>query len=266
MQMYFFLHNGTVKAVELPSSDYEVVDGVPFGFPHVPFTPAYWLAQAHEHAIAGKELSNYPHRPDLASTAVYCLLGGHGITAEMATAAHAECLRVNLIDERCTRASTWQRALERPLIVGGRQIHYRFPHQKAIYSAKLMHRLTSSCPPIHCGIELRNWFLDSPGVGYKTAGWIVRNFMNESEVAIIDIHLYRAMILCGVFPIGVSLARHYLSMEKRFLNFCRALGVHASDFDLVIWKQMREFGRIAVKEFHSTIHSQPKHLALSVDS
>src|SRR6185436_19848337 len=83
-----------------------------------------------------------------------------------------------------------------------------------------------------------NWLLDIPGVGYKTASWIARNWLNSDDVAILDIHIQRAGRLVGLFPDELTVQKHYLKLEALFLEFSRTLGVKASELDAVIWMEM----------------------------
>lgn len=263
MQLYYLLREGKIATLELPDATHEVLPGIRFGSPVTPFTPAYWVAQAHEHAIAEIHPSETLKPDELAYKATFCLLGGYGVTAELATAAYFECEQSNLIASRCTDARAWRRSLERPLRVSGNVVSYRFPRQKAEYLAALMQRLCDSAPPTDCAVALRNWLLDSVGIGHKTAAWITRNFMGDAAVAIIDVHLYRAMAICGVFPLSLSLARHYVQLEERFLAFCRALGVPPGPFDLLVWQQMRTFGRIAIEQFARAASDNKRPLSVN---
>ncbi|MDZ3993341.1 hypothetical protein PspTeo4_24872 [Pseudomonas sp. Teo4] len=46
--------------------------------------------------------------------------------------------------------------------------------------------------PLHSGRALRDWLLELPGIGYKTASWVARNWLDADDVAILDIHILRA--------------------------------------------------------------------------
>ena len=46
-------------------------------------------------------------------------------------------------------------------------------------------------------VALRDWLLAIPGIGPKTASWIVRNRTGSSAVAIIDVHILRAGTSAG---------------------------------------------------------------------
>jgi thermostable 8-oxoguanine DNA glycosylase len=78
-----------------------------------------------------------------------------------------------------------------------------------------------------------------PGIGPKTASWIVRNWTGTDEVAILDVHVIRAGQLIGLFPKHIRLPRDYSALEARFLEFSHALKVRASLLDAIIWREMR---------------------------
>src|SRR3546814_6148465 len=82
-----------------------------------------------------------------------------------------------------------------------------------------------------------------PGIGPKTASWIVRNRRASDHVAILDVHIVRACSAIGVFPEGAQPARRYADLEQRFLAFCEATQSRASAMDAVMWSTMRSLSR-----------------------
>jgi thermostable 8-oxoguanine DNA glycosylase len=249
MTAYHLIRQGAVVTVELPHPDSLVLNAVPYGLPHIPFTPAFWLAQAHEHDLFQLHRPHPKPMSELAEAAAFCLLGGHGIKLEAAEAAYRACLSNNLVQAMSSDANEWEQILSRPMDVDGRRQRYRFPRVKARYLALFMTRLHVESPCVESGRELRNWLMKSPGIGYKTAGWIARNLLDADDVAIVDIHLYRAMRLCGVYPAHRSLTRDYPELEERFIRFSRILGLRPSAFDLLIWTVMRSYGHHATSKF-----------------
>ena len=98
----------------------------------------------------------------------------------------------------------------------------------------------SELAPVSSGKELRDWLLPIAGVGYKTASWIARNWLDADDVAILDIHILRAGLLGGFFDKSLSIERDYLKLEEQFVAFSNALGVRASELDATIWYEMME--------------------------
>jgi thermostable 8-oxoguanine DNA glycosylase len=116
---------------------------------------------------------------------------------------------------------------------------YRFAAQRAAYLARALSMLTAVEEPELSDVALRNALLKLPGVGPKTASWIVRNRRASNEVAILDVHIVRACKIMGVFPHAADPTRSYFELEERFLEFCQATGASASSMDAVMWSTMR---------------------------
>jgi thermostable 8-oxoguanine DNA glycosylase len=182
----------------------------------------------------------------LAEETVFCLLGGHGISAEMAAAVFYECKKNNLIKNMEDSEDVWIYQLSQKVTVNNRQVSYRFPKQKAKYISGAISHLKSIDSDIK-GRGLRDKLLNINGIGPKTAGWIVRNCYGVDDVAIIDIHIQRAGQLCGFFEPSWTPERHYSRMEDAFLEFCCQLCVRPSLFDYLIWDQMRRIGSLAIE-------------------
>jgi thermostable 8-oxoguanine DNA glycosylase len=85
--------------------------------------------------------------------------------------------------------------------------------------------------------------LQLPGVGYKTASWIARNWLDADDVAILDIHIMRAGALGGFLDPRLSVQHDYLALEAQFLQFGRAIGVLPSELDAVMWIEMAASSR-----------------------
>jgi hypothetical protein len=84
-----------------------------------------------------------------------------------------------------------------------------------------------------------------PGVGPKTASWVVRNWRRSDKVAILDVHIARAGRIAGFRPADWDPARHYPAMESAFLRFSEAIGVRPSVLDGIMWDYMRCIGPLA---------------------
>ncbi len=199
-------------------------------------TAAYWIAVT-ENAISDGTLPATPGRhrigADLAEEMAACLLGGYGLPHHVGLAAF-EAVRAEGLLRRPVTAHAIEEVLRRPLPAGPGTVRYRFPAQRARYLATALTRLRASTPPASAR-ALREWLLDLPGIGPKTAGWIVRNHLGSDEVAVIDIHVRRAGIDATVFDPSWTPARHYDLLEALFLAWARHGGVSAADLDAVVW-------------------------------
>ncbi len=198
---------------------------------------AYWVDQT----VRGRYVDRVAalvRGADVVSETLFCLLGGFGITAESAHAAHSVVLGVLEVDP-APAAERIEKALRRPLPGGlGR---YRFPRQRALRIADAASRLRVSPPPSEPA-QLREYLLGLNGIGPKTAAWIVRNVTGSAEVAIVDIWLIRALTQAGVFRPEWRVERQYERFEAAFLQYAAHGRVSPGALDLCIWEQARRVG------------------------
>jgi N-glycosylase/DNA lyase len=239
MQTIWITTEETNEELTIPSSTDEVVDGVRWGTVDEFFTPAFWKCQAELHSRRN-EYTSHRLGVDLREELAACLLGGYGIPAEMGLRAFARLKSAGLLDGKATKSEIGVE-LARPFKVGDREARYRFHTQKASYLNGALAGLDEI--DTKCGdVALRDALIDLPGIGPKTASWIVRNHRASNEVAIIDIHLHRAGQMMNLFDVESEPTRHYFDLEARFLAFCKAMGVAASILDALIWDYMRRVG------------------------
>lgn len=229
--------------VEFPTPDSEVLPGVPWGSIEAFPTPAYWAYQVYARRLQNNPV-NYKLGSNLKEEVGACLLGGHGIPASVGLAAFCQLKEYGAFLQTPPSEDTLKDWLTRPLMVNGRTIRYRFAKQKARYLSAALEKLSQEEPPLSSGKALRNWLLSIPGIGYKTASWIARNWLDADDVAILDIHILRAGLLGGFFQKNLTVERHYLELEEQFLRFSEGLGVRASELDALIWLEMMSSQRI----------------------
>jgi hypothetical protein len=229
-----------------PQPDEFVMPNLRWGRSDVLFTPAYWACQIGLHP----DLRRHGlHRlgESLKEEAAACLLGGHGIPAHVGLAAFFAVRESGLLDRSDVSADDIYAVLSRPLDVGGRRhVHYRFARQKSIYLSGLLNGFTAPLCETNAR-ALRDWLMRFDGVGPKTASWIVRNWLDSDQVAIIDIHVHRAGVLTGFFRPEQVVARDYTEMESQFLAFSTAIGARSSVLDALIWSQMRQANTLAIR-------------------
>ncbi len=240
-----------IERLVAPPTD-EVIPGIPWGSPETLFTPAFWLAQYWM-----REGSLTPRTHCLGKTleeeVVACLLGGYGIPAEVALAAFERLRMRGLISNYPSAGDVISQSLKEPLNISGRLVTYRFWTQKARYIAAALQTLHECPAPRDSADNLRQYLLRIPGVGFKIASWIVRNWLRSDDVAILDIHIVRAGRLMNLYSANDDVSRHYLHMERRFLDLARAMNTHAADLDALIWFEMRRTPRLVtrlLREFH----------------
>ncbi len=205
---------------DLPGADTEVLPGVKWGEPWVLFTPAYWVTQAWMAEIDSKPSKRNPTKDGVVDELGFCMLGGFGITAELATAAFERCSQAGLFARYETSSDAWRAELSAPLQVGPRLIKYRYPNQKSSFLAAAMEFVRTNQLRTDSGIALREQLMTIKGVGFKIASWVARNVLDSDEVAILNIHLIRAGQLCGLFSPDQRVDRHYREMEVACPVFC----------------------------------------------
>jgi len=257
MSQLAYLETGkTSIQIELPSEETELMEGIPWGniagFP----TIAYWTYRVLQRRLEHKTIQYKLGRTLLEETAA-CLLGGHGIPASMGLAAFEHLKNKNAFSGEVISEPKLYEWLSEPLKYNDKLARYRFAKQKAKYLHSAMVELSQNSTPQDSGRELRDWLMNIKGVGPKTASWITRNWMDANDVAILDIHLYRAGLLGRFFPKEMTIEKNYFELEERFLSIAKAVNVNASELDAVIWHEMQNSSRVIklLNQFYSTSES-----------
>jgi thermostable 8-oxoguanine DNA glycosylase len=256
-QTIYDLLGDSVLELTLPSKDHPLSGGTCWGDAGVLFTPAYWKTQLW-YAKNRNPLAylDYATGTSLHDEVAACLLGGYGISAEMAQAAFAHLHQKGLLAPGKKRsAASIEKALRSPMRIGekGRRIRYRFPQKKSGFIAAALNRLDREEPPAEAP-AFREWLRSFDGIGWKTASWITRNWTHSNEVAVIDIHVFRAGVIAGIFQGGneANLSARYPELEASFLHFSDALGEEARRLDVLIWRTMKDSARVGIGIFRAT--------------
>lgn len=246
MQEVLATIHGRDECCLLPDEQEEIFPGVRWGKASAFFTPAFWAAQSWFHDRQGGEwaFTNYKMGDTFQEEVVACLLGGHGITAEMSLAAFKHLKASGMISGMPSEQEV-AALLKEPLQVEGRLVRYRFPNRRAHFIAEALKRLNRPGTLPQGGRALRDYLTGFPGIGPKTASWIVRNWCGADDVAIIDIHIHRACVAAKLLPDNLDPGKHYFQMEERFLQFADAIHARASSLDNLVWSFMRSIGFLA---------------------
>lgn len=237
-----------MRTIDLPPSHQRIGSGwLEWGGADEIGSPAYWASQAW---MWGEEYpTHYKLGRTLREELLACLLGGYGIPAEVGLAAY-ELLNAADREDPCrltcpTRATE---LLSAPLNVAGRQIRYRFAAQKGRYVAAALAGLANIDDQAD-DLTLRDALTTLPGVGPKTASWIVRNWRGSDSVSILDVHIIRAARMLRLFDAGWRVERHYGLMEAAYLDFATAIRSRASILDSVMWMTMRQLPSSLIASF-----------------
>lgn len=245
-QVAYAFYAGELRNRCLPEPDEEVLPGVPWGSFEYLFTPAFWAVYAWQCSLTGNLPRHHALGGSVYEEVAACLLGGYGIPAEVGLAAFEGLRNRGLLTGSVSEAALGQ-ALSEPLCVRGKLVRYRFARQKAAYLAEALRTLEKNgLPDELTDVEFRNWLTQLPGVGPKTASWITRNLRDSDAVAIIDVHVFRAGRLAGLFPLTATIERDYETLERLFVEFAEAITVRASQLDALIWDFMKEVGPVAI--------------------
>lgn len=186
---------------------------------------------------------------------VFCLLGGHGVKFELARSATEVVTALDPFAPQWTTArlrAALRRELERPQFhprrLDGLLRRYRFPARKAWLLADAANWVFTA-GSIQAGLEARTnegerrvWLCTCPGVGLKTASWLLRNCGWARELAILDVHLLSAMREVGLLGEN-RLPRDYEAIERTYLHWAAELGACPAALDLFLWDVQRSRGR-----------------------
>lgn len=228
-----------VQTIELPSPDTEVMPGISWGCASELFSPAFWKYQSWSTRDAYQH-GSFKLGCSLLEEVAVCLLGGFGQPAELGLAAFRRVKDRDLLRPGVERLEL-ESALLEPLPFGAGFRRYRFPIQKAKYLWHAIHAV-DALPAELSPRQLREHLTSVPGIGPKTASWVVRNHFDCDDVAILDIHILRAGAEIGLFAEDADPARDYYRLEERFLEFCCAIDEPASLVDALMWDYMRRIG------------------------
>lgn len=124
------------------------------------YTKDYWAVQ---YRLDDNVYPSFRLGASLTEEVVACLLGGYGMKAEMGLWAFHRLKNMHLINRRTTRVKL-EEVIAQPFCVNGRELHYRFPGQKASYIYDFLQRNDISEMEMLSGSELRKRLLTVRGV------------------------------------------------------------------------------------------------------
>lgn len=245
------LISGDFRTLDLPDSGAALIEGVRWGRFDEIFSPAFWATQVW--FVSESKMSwRYRIGDSLKEEVSACLLGGYGMRSEVGVAVFQSLRTKGMLQDSPSEADLLD-VLSRPVFVRGKPIRYRYPRQRSRYLSQALHRLSREIPPTDDDLKFRDWLVTFPGVGFKTASWITRNWLDSDRVAILDVHVHRAGVLAGIFHLSESPSNCYLSLEKKLVDFAKALNVRLSLLDAVIWDQMRQMQSFALAVLRDNI-------------
>jgi len=218
----------------------------------VPWWADVWrrYGDAYERSAASGPADETGIRREL----VFCLLGGHGVTYELGLSATEVVMALQPFAVAWSR-DTLQGVLEHelrspqfePRRVDGTLRRYRFPVRKArlvtmaVMWAREQGMLEGRLAELCSEQERRRWLCGCPGVGMKTASWMLRNCGWARELAVLDVHLLRALDEVGLLR-ARRLPRDYECIERDYLEWAATLEACPAALDLFLWDVQRTAG------------------------
>ena len=189
---------------------------------------------------------------EIESELLFCLMGGFGITYEHGRSAAEVVWQLRPFSKGWENHDLFEaisEALKQPQFepakTDGTLRRYRFPLQKATIIVKARNWLHFN-NPVHKrllemsdAMERRRFLRGCPGIGPKTASWLLRNLGMGTELATIDVHVVRALVEAGRIPDNIRIPRDYELVEEAFLEWCHELDASPAAFDLFVWHWQR---------------------------
>lgn len=188
---------------------------------------------------------------DLNRELIFCLLGGFAVPFELARSASNLVLTLNPFSRDWTESRLKSRLIAelskpqfQPQRRDGALRMYRFPKRKAqliLGARRWRHEkdnLLIDLQELGSEGKRRQLLCDCPGVGPKTASWLLRNLGLAFGLAVLDVHVMRALQMAGRIT-SERLPRDYDLVEAQFLLWCDELGASPAAFDLFVWEWQR---------------------------
>lgn len=207
-----------------------------------------WELSGHHYRLNPGSATNLTE-DHVRSELLFCLLGGQAISYDLNRSAADRLAALGVFGARLWLEQEIRSELELPQFEPRRRDggprRYRFPARKAallagaaawISERRPLSDLLSARPSER---ERRALLMDCPGLGPKSASWLLRNLGLGHRLAILDIHVLRAMTACGRLTTS-RLPQDYERAEIAYLNWCDELEVEPGGFDLLLWDWSRQ--------------------------
>ncbi len=257
MQHIYAKENNHWVTLTLPPAEEPIHNGasVTWGDAGTIFTPAFWRARYWmDIDLGGLTKKTYKLGHSLQEETVACLLGGYGITAESSMAYLERFKELDIFSkEKISQDDIWE-ILQTPLLISGSKQRYRFWKNKGIYIHAVLTTHKNRLKKLEYfkgdPKEFREELMQMKGIGIKTASWITRNWLDTNSIAVIDIHIHRALQLLGMNAPLPNSDSKYLQSETYFIDLANAINTSVNFFDILVWDYMRKFNGLALKRLN----------------
>lgn len=144
---------------------------------------------------------------------------------------------VQRLDRKCMMAAGEPSEIQEELV------GVRFNQRKAEYicRARFMfceRSLRATLTGFGSSAAAREWLVENvKGLGYKEASHFLRNIGLGEDLAILDRHILKNLVLLGVIAEVPSspTKRTYLEIEKKMADFSKEAGIPMGQLDLLLW-------------------------------
>jgi N-glycosylase/DNA lyase len=161
---------------------------------------------------------------------VYCLL------TPQSSAVHADAVVIKLREAEFHRKN-----INPEPFLRRKESYIRFHRTKARHLIQLKNQFPEIAGQLSIpqdAFALRDWLAKNVlGLGMKEASHFLRNIGRNDGLTILDRHILRNLQrfkIISSIPNPLS-KNHYLSIEKRFLEFSRKINIPVDDLDLLFW-------------------------------
>ena len=211
----------------------------------------HWRSAERSYRLAVTPSKVVRHE-DIEDELLFCLLGGYGITEEHGRSAWTTVRQLEPFSEIWQDDDLFQQIMTtlespqfKPRRADGSLRRYRFPKRKSALIVEARKWVRSHKPLEKCLLywddpkDRRQILLACPGLGLKSASWLLRNLGMGDGLAVLDVHLVRALQDAKRIANEIRLPRDYYAVEKAFLDWCHELDAPSAAFDLFIWEWQR---------------------------
>lgn len=81
----------------------------------------------------------------------------------------------------------------------------------------------------------RDWLCECPGMGMKSASWLLRNIGVNDDCAVFDVHILRFLSKIGLEVPDTLTTKAYLKLENILRLICEKIGVSLGSLDYLLW-------------------------------
>ncbi|BFH60492.1 8-oxoguanine DNA glycosylase [Paenibacillus azoreducens] len=184
----------------------------------------------------------------------FVLLGGFGISYELNLSGlqilkkqgifnhkhYQEQKRLNLIEEKIREQFSIKQFS--PTTSNGESRKYRYIESKPRTISKAGYWLWKSCEwGLYDKLENMNtiqsriWLCSCPGIGMKSASWLLRNTGFSEDCAVFDVHIIRFLGYLGFSTPEPLTKKMYLNLEDTLRTVCNNVGVSLGKMDYLLW-------------------------------